>query len=414
MDTIEEKLNWLSESKIETIDFETVTPDKNHNWINQSENNWDELLPIIDKETKSGKTEEAIFRLFSRGVGTYKDEWMYDFTKEGLENKVKFFVDTYQKALKNPSYNEKHSIKWDADLESYLQRGIEKEYEKEKVIKSLYRPFNQQFFYFDKHFNGRTYQWVDIYEEKRENRYLIIPGLASPKEFFTLSSNTIIDLNCLPAGGQCLPLYRFSPTDERTDNITDWGLQQFTTHYKDKKITKEDIFHYTYAVLHHPAYRKKYELNLKREFPRIPLYDNFPQWANWGRHLMDLHIGYEKVEPYPLEQLETTYEITNPEAHAKIAKAKLKADKLKGTIELDGFTTLTGVPKEAWDYKLGNRSALEWILDQYKEKKPSDPTIAEKFNTYKFADYKEQVIDLLKRVCTVSVETMKMVNAMPE
>ena len=91
-------------------------------------------------------------------------------------------------------------------------------------------------------------------------------------------------------------------------------------------------------------------------------------------------------------------------------KVKLKADKEKGIIELDELTFLSGVPKEAWEYKLGNRSALEWILDQYKEKKPTDPTIAEKFNTYRFADYKEQVIDLLKRVCTVSVETMKIVN----
>jgi predicted helicase len=91
---------------------------------------------------------------------------------------------------------------------------------------------------------------------------------------------------------------------------------------------------------------------------------------------------------------------------------KLKADKEKGEIILDENTTLTGIPKEAWEYKLGNRSALEWVLDQYKEKKPSDPTIAEKFNTYKFADYKTQVIDLLKRVCTVSVETVKIVNQM--
>ena len=79
---------------------------------------------------------------------------------------------------------------------------------------------------------------------------------------------------------------------------------------------------------------------------------------------------------------------------------------------LDSQTTLTGVPPEAWDYKLGNRSALEWILDQYKEKKPKDPTIREKFNTYRFADYKEKVIDLLARVATVSVRTQEIVAAM--
>jgi predicted helicase len=91
---------------------------------------------------------------------------------------------------------------------------------------------------------------------------------------------------------------------------------------------------------------------------------------------------------------------------------KLKADRDAGIIVIDENTTISEIPKEAWEYKLGNRSALEWILDQYKEKKPSDPTIAEKFNTYKFADYKEHVIDLLKRVCTVSVETVRIVREM--
>jgi predicted helicase len=157
-------------------------------------------------------------------------------------------------------------------------------------------------------------------------------------------------------------------------------------------------------VLHNPAYRKKYELNLKREFPRIPLYENFWRWAKWGGQLMNLHINYETAEPYPLHQKEIA---TNEHP-----KAKLKAIKEDGIIVLDDNTELHGVPSTAWEYKLGNRSALEWILDQYKEKKPKDPTIAEKFNTYKFADYKEQVIDLLKRVCTVSVETMKVVGEM--
>jgi predicted helicase len=118
---------------------------------------------------------------------------------------------------------------------------------------------------------------------------------------------------------------------------------------------------------------------------------------------MELHLNYETVEPFGLKRTDT--KVTNP-------KAKLKADKAKGQIELDAQTVLLGIPAEAWEYKLGNRSALEWVLDRYKERKPKDPTIREKFNTYKFADYKEQVIDLLTRVCTVSVETMKVIREM--
>jgi len=203
------------------------------------------------------------------------------------------------------------------------------------------------------------------------------------------------------------PLYRYDKKGNRIENITNWGLNQFRTHYQDNTLTKEDIFHYTYAVLHNPAYREKYAINLKREFPRLPFYEDFPQWVAWGALLMDLHLNYETAPKFPLKRID------NKLAANAENKPKLKADKAKGEIQLDAITTLQGVPSEAWAYKLGNRSALEWILDQYKEKKPRDPTIAEKFNNYRFADYKEQVIELLLRVCTVSVSTMGIVGEMP-
>lgn len=290
-------------------------------------------------------------------------------------------------------------------------------------------------FYFDRHFNGMTYQWPEI-PIVEEQKFLCIPGLASPKDFHTLCVNTIIDLNSLPAGVQCIPFY----VSGLKHNITDWGLEQFVNHYTStpllkkergrgevKTITKEDIFHYVYAVLHNPAYRKKYELNLKREFPRIPFYKDFWQWAKWGKQLMDLHINYEDAKPYSLKrtdiklkekkekQKEFFPKVKEPAQmfgiKAKI-RVKLKADKQNGTIEIDELTTLKEIPKEVWEYKLGNRGAVEWILDQYKEKKPKDKTIAEKFNTYKFADYKEQVITLIQKVTTVSVQTMKIIREM--
>lgn len=207
---------------------------------------------------------------------------------------------------------------------------------------------------------------------------------------------------------QSLPLYRYDKEGNRIDNITDWGLAQFQTHYNNKNITKENIFHYTYAVLHNPKYRQKYELNLKREFPRLPYYENFQQWVNWGEKLMELHINYETITPFPLKRIDLPLSSEKDST----PKAKLKADKVKGKIILDDITTLEGIPKIAWEYRLGNRCALEWILDQYKEKKPKDPTIAARFNTYRFADYKEKVIDLLQRVCRVSVATMEIIQEM--
>jgi predicted helicase len=251
-----------------------------------------------------------------------------------------------------------------------------------------------------------TYQWFDIYKRNNfENRYIAFSAFGCNKPFHCLASHSIIDLH-LTGDSQCLPLYRYDEKRNRIENITDWGLEQFHNYYEDENITKLDIFHYTYAVLHNPAYREKYEQNLKREFPRIPFCENFRHWVAWGRQLMDLHINYETIEPYTLKRVD----IPTADKNAKSPKVKLQADKDKGIITLDTDTSLHGIPPEAWEYKLGNRSALEWILDQYKETKPKDKTIAEKFNTYRFADYKEQVIDLLQRVCTVSVETVRIIR----
>jgi predicted helicase len=177
-----------------------------------------------------------------------------------------------------------------------------------------------------------------------------------------------------------------------------------------RRITKDAIFHYVYGILHDPVYREKYELNLKREFPRIPFYEDFWRWADWGERLMALHIGYETVEPWPLRRVDLPDERAQRAGQAP--RALLRADKDAGAIVLDTETQLGGVPKAAWDYRLGNRSALEWVLDQHKEKTPRDPTIREKFNTYRFADYKEKVIDLLCRVTRVSVETTEILSAM--
>ena len=167
-------------------------------------------------------------------------------------------------------------------------------------------------------------------------------------------------------------------------------------------------------MLYDPLYREKYAQNLKREFPRIPLYGDseatFWQWAAWGERLMALHIGYETVEPFALKRSDVPDEKVR--AAGQSPKPALKADKDAGLITLDSETTLAGVPPEAWRYQLGNRCAIDWVLDQYKEKKPKDPTIRAKFDTYRFADHKEKVIDLLARVTTVSVETMKIVDAM--
>ena len=255
----------------------------------------------------------------------------------------------------------------------------------------------------------------------KQNKIICFRGLGTSKLFSALATDRLVERQFL-SNMQCLPMYSYSDDGERVCNITDWGIRHINDHYrkdwgKDFKeiypdgISADEIFAYTYGVLHDPVYRHDYRADLMREFPRLPLYRDFDLWAKMGRELLDLHIGFESAEPYPLERHDKAPPVRSSE-DSWMPRARLRADKERGVITLDEQTTLSGVPPEAWRYVLGSRSALEWVLDQYKEKKPRDPTIREKFNTYRFADYKEQVVDLLKRVCTVSVKTMEIVDSM--
>ena len=257
---------------------------------------------------------------------------------------------------------------------------------------------------------------------KHSNKVICFSGIASSKPFQVLATDRLFGFDTLEKT-QCLPLYRYTPQGERVSNITDWAIQRLNDHYRaewgddyariagDDGITAEDIFAYTYAVLHDPEYREKYAVDLLREFPRLPLYHDFDAWNRMGRELLDLHLGFESAEPYSLERVETNMDKQNGQDSVS-PKVMLRPDKERGAIVLDAKTMLTGVPESAWRYHLGNRSALEWVLDQYKERKPKDPTIRERFNTYRFTDHKERVIDLLQRICTVSVKTMDVVDDM--
>jgi predicted helicase len=161
--------------------------------------------------------------------------------------------------------------------------------------------------------------------------------------------------------------------------------------------------------LHDPVYRETYAINLRREFPRVPLYDDFARWRDWGQALLNLHIDFGVAAPFGLKRVDT------PEpkrAEGTTPAVKLKSLPDQGVIVLDTETQLSGIPPEAWTYRLGNRSALDWVLDQHKEKSPKDPTVRSMFNTYRFAGHKEAVVDLLDRITTVSVETVRITDAM--
>lgn len=478
MESADDKRDWLSSvGSCRDLAFDHIRPDEKYNWLNMSTNDFDELIPLAPRSTKNSKAknnDKAIFQIISNGVQTKRDEWVYDFDRSALEERMKFFVQVYEKTKWNGKEAAfEASIKWDHDLERSRRAGITKVYNENSIIPSCYRPFVRSWLYFDKHFNSRHFQLSSFFRYGNENRTITFLCLSSDNELAALACDQVFDLGLLKKGNggtnQGVSRYRYNAEGSRIDNITDWAHKKFIAHYgkygalassspspaiageggpakrgrvrvaglneitqvedaqapssvtlratpspatrekgagPKRELTKDAIFHYVYGVLHDPLYREKYAQNLKREFPRIPFYANFWRWADWGQALMDLHINYEKVEPWPLTRVEAPAQDS--------PKVILKSDPANGMMTLDSQTQLTGIPSAAWSYRLGNRSALDWILDQHKEKTPKDPTIREKFNTYRFSDHKEKVVDLIARVTRVSVETMEIVDMMRE
>ena len=456
-----DKLSYLGKADLADIEFEQITPDRNHNWLNQSNSDFEQLLPLANRQTMRAKTpdeEESVFKLYSLGVATHRDNWVHDFDRRKLAPKIRFFANIYEekrKRLAGKEFDDSELgtvIKWERELRKYLRRNIPVQYSQERVVESLYRPFTKKSLYFLRELNAMQYQMPRIFPNGKEGTNKIICFLApgGRPQFSVLASDKVPSLALFIDGTQCLPLYRYTEDGERVSNITEWGLRGINAHYRKEfgerfeevvggeRITAEDVFAYTYAVLHDPVYRHDYAVDLLREFPRLPLYHDWDAWVKMGRELLDLHIGFEDVEPYALERVDKSRSSQSPSSQSppsqpspvegegavvgaskgegvRTPRVMLRAnagDKERGEIHIDSETVLRGVPEFAWEYKLGNRTAIEWVLDQYKEKKPRDPTIRERFNTYRFADYKEDVIDLLRRVCTVSVRTMKIVDGM--
>ena len=425
-ETAEEKLAFLSNGRLQALPFDEIRPNDEHSWINLVQNDFASLMPIASKAAKASKRlsqVHTIFRIFASGIKTNRDEWVYDRDVARLKEKVNFFYQKladHSKGAKDSNFDS--SIKWSADLKAKIKRNNRPDSSSGGHVVSLFRPFVKQAYWADKLLSDRLTDFHFQFLGKdftRVNPTIAFLCVYSSNPLAAMAVSGPFDYCLLKKGNggtESVPLWTFDANGARQENISDWALNQFKKHYQpgggkqNRPITKEAIFHYVYGVLHDPVYVEKYALNLRREFPRIPFYADFWQWADWGKELMELHIGFEQVEPAELTRTDIPDEKSRKAGVAP--KAALKADKEAGIILIDSETTLSGIPREAWSYTLGNRSALEWILDQYREKKPKDPTILEKFDTYRFVDYKEQVIDLLRRVTTVSIRTVGIVRSM--
>jgi predicted helicase len=408
----EEKLKWLSTTKIEDIPFEHIEPDESGNWINKTENDFNKQLPLVND-----KKNQSIFSFYSIGVSTNRDEWVIDFDEANLVDKIKYFINSYNSQMKRLKKVKSqdlanlidYDIKWSDSLKAKFLRKNHLIFNEQYIVALNYRPYVQKQYYCDKILSDRlTSNHYEMFGNNltSSNKTICFSGIGSSKPFSVLASKMVWSLDFIEKT-QSIPLFVYNK-GKRVANVTQWGLQRFREHYNDKRINAEAIFHYVYAVLHNSDYRRKYMTNLTRELPRIPFFDDFWQLVKWGEELMRLHLDYATIKPFKFKRMEKNVQdkLQN--------KTKLKVDRKLGTIIIDEQTTLGSIPKEVWEYKLGNRSAVEWILDQYKEKIPKDPTIRVKFYRYKFQNYREYVIDMLQRIVTVSIETMRIIKAMEQ
>jgi predicted helicase len=406
----DDKVAFLNED-VSSRHMAVIKPDTAHAWLGQPTED-SAGLPLADKQTKraSGTSRDrAIFKLYSLGISTNRDDWLYGRSANEVASKAAALVSTYDKvpskAVVFPTV-----IKWSRNLKRRLAQGRREVFDLKNIVRASYRPFSPRWLYQSHLFVDEPGMADNLFPNGSENMGICFSDIGSRTNYCVLAINGIADLHFGAAvdAYQQVARYRYTNSGEQIDNITDWGLNRFVAHYGKKGVTKDAIFHYVYAVLHDPVYHETYALNLKREFPRIPFYPDFARWVAWGEALIAIHSGYEEVEAWPVERIDTPAK----RAEGTHPKPILKSYPEQGLVMVDADTQIVGIPAQAWDYRLGNRSAIDWVLDQHKEKRPRDPTIAAKFNTYRFAEYKESMIALLAKVVRVSVDTVAITEAM--
>ena len=423
----EQKFGFMDESQhIGTIPWESIQPDDRYTWLTKGLHaEFDDFIPMGTKEAKAqkGEAKDVIFKTYSNGVKTNRDAWVYNFDRKALTENMSRMIEIYnaqvfkwkRQEIRGTDiddfvvYDDKE-VSWSRDLKAKLKRGTTAEYVEHKARESLYRPFTKSNLYFDRVMNDVVSVFPFIFptpETETENWVICISG-AGHDIFRCHITNRIPEFKCSSStngGTQCFPFYIYDEDGtNRRENITDWALAEFRSYYRDDTITKWDIFHYNYGLLHHPDYREKYEANLKRDLPHIPFAKDFWGFAKAGARLAEIHVNYESQPEYELKFIQ------NPDAQLDWRVEKMKLSRDKTSLIYNDFLTLSGIPEKAFDYRLGTRSALEWVVDQYRVKTDKRSGIVNDPNR---ADDPQYIVKLIGQVITVSLETVNIVENLP-
>ena len=414
----------MEKGHVGNVPWEKITPNARHTWLTEGiRDDFETFIPMGSKAAKKGQTQKVLFRTYSLGVNTTRDAWVCNFNQKSLATNVAHTIDAYNlQVLKwerqtDPNVNvddfvvyDNTQIKWSSTLKRHLMRGRLAAFERSKCREFLNRPFTKMRLFFDEILNDRRAAFPIIFplpEVEKENRIICVPGAGARADFWCCITNIIANCSLITLDpAQCFPFYVYDEDGtNRRENITDWALAQFRAHYGDETITKWDIFHYLYALLHHPDYRETYQVNLKRDLPHIPFAPDFWTFARVGEALAEIHVNYESQPEY--EGLEL---ISTPGVQRNWRVKQMKFSRDKTQIVYNDFLTLGGIPEAAFAYRLGNRSALEWVVNQYRVKTDNRSGIMNDANRAADAQY---IVKLIGRVVTVSLDTVRLVASLP-
>jgi predicted helicase len=443
------KNNRSINSLVQNNDFSLIKPDEFNDWINQGDKTYFNYKIIGDKKKKE---TNSIFRKHSNGVKTQRDAWCYNFSKIKLKDNCQRMTNYFNSQVekfsnfkikdikKNISYDPT-LISWSDYLFSKISQNKKASFEEDSIVEVLYRPFTKTNLYFSKSFNDRQGLTHNIFPNPSvQNKVILINGFGSQSGFSSLMTNHLTDLNTMQAG-QCFPLKIFEEETE-VDNlfsvndnsnilsesncISKIGLDYFMEFYGRSNINEETLFYYVYGMLNSLDYKERFKNNLAKALPHIPpvkSFDDFMKYSEAGRKLSELHINYETVEPYQVTIKEGDLKlasISDPKEFYRIKKKMKFAGKRgnidKTTVIYNNNITIQNIPLEAYEYVVNGKSALDWVMDRQVVKTDKKSGITNNANDYANETMNNPAypLELFQRVITVSLETMKIVRALPK
>ena len=437
--------------------WQTITPNAHADWLNQREDQFYEYIALGDKKSKG---EVQLFENYSCGVSTNRDGWCYNASKDkvsaNMARMIEFYnseVDRYQaaggknRAGKVADFVDANpkKISWTRGLREGLEKHRKAAYSSYAVVPALYRPFSASWLYFDPYMNEAPGLNRKIFPTAdSSNRMIVIKQGWSGSGQFALMVDAVIDLQT-DGGTQCFPRYLYEPIDQadqmpgwqdagdgdapagcrRRDALTDAGLAHIQSHYPGEAITKDDVFHYVYGLLHSPDYRARFANNLSRDLPRIPCVrsvQDFRAFVEAGRALGALHVDYEHVDPYPVE-----LNIAGDKAYEDLTAADLRVNKPwkfagksgnkdRTRVHYNDKVTITGIPLAAYDYVVNGKPALQWVMERQIVKPDKASGIVSDANDYAVETMGDPAypLKLFQRIITVSLETQRIVSKLPE